>query len=303
MKVAKSLAFAKASAIQGASKLKKPDNPTSSCTLLELSNLPLQCICDHLDPISLGRLRCTSKNALMPPEAIASAMQQALTLCGSLPPSKVTSTWNPSAWLLHAYMAQKTTVRPYEADDYDDYVTLGAPSQHKYLRLAKEAARGWLMQAYIVSEDLDLQRNREMPLRSLDLSGLYFTPFPYFDRAVRGFPLEHLRLSTARNPQDQEFAEPPITALFTNAPALRCFEMVPKKRSSGWRNENAGFPLNEFCWALAEALEAPLVLQLESLRLDFSQVEGTVDHAISEKLNNTLGKRAGLTDVALLWPS
>ncbi len=271
----------------------------SPTTVADLGELPLACVGEHLDAISLGRLRCTLKGGLIPPHTVSTVMRDILTACDSLPPPSITAAWETSAWLLHAHMAQKTTTGNDAEDALGCYVQRGAPSQWKYLGLEQDAALAWRIQGYLISEDLDAMRHAEVPLQSLNLSALFCAPFPGFDGVTRGFPIAHLRLSTGVG----LCTEMPLESLFENSPRLRCFEMVPKKHSSAWAPYDCNFPLRAFCGELLAALTSPHAPLLATLRLDFSKVIGSVRQCSIEALCAAIAKRPALTEVTIIWPS
>ena len=62
------------------------------------------------------------------------------------------------------------------------------------------------------------------------------------------------------------------------------------------------FPLQDFCLALADALDSPYAAYLAHLRLDFSHVRGPVRHAVSQRLTDAVARRAVLDEVSIAWP-
>ena len=287
---------------QRSQKRRRSDTVTQVPTLADIGELPLEKIGTHLAPHSFRACAHLLDHKLLPPATVASAMRGALARYDGLPPPMLTAKWDAPNWLQCAQMAAKATERPYEAEAYDDYVTRGAPSQYKFLRLQDAALTAWRCQGYLISEELDALRQSATPLRSLDLSALLFPPFPGFERATRRLSVEHVRFSTGRDATEPPHIEIPLTAFFRHTPVLRSLELVPKMYSSPMSACDDDFPLQDFCFELAQALDSPYAAQLVHLRLDFSGVRGPARPAIVQHLTEAVAKRAVLQDVSITWP-
>ena len=178
MNVIESPRSADAASHRRSQKRLKRDTVACAPTLADLGDLPLEKIGAHLTPHNFIACESLLEHGLLPTPMVASAMRRALVRCDSLPPPALTGHWDANAWLQCAQIAAKTAQRPYEAEDYDDYVARGAPSQYKFLRLQDAAMTGWRHHGYFISEELDTQRQRCAPLRSLNLSAVLFPPSP-----------------------------------------------------------------------------------------------------------------------------